>query len=202
MAAHGTGKADMKGAGSGMREAESAGGNSGHWVCRRFPLPASRSPLYCILIHGPTRHMAIPEQETSWTTSHIGPARFRTEIRSRDHFFVADEPFSVGGRDAGPTPYELLLASLGACTAMTLRMYADRKQWPLQDVRVRLRTSGSHAEDCVKCEEDEVGMTTVEREVELSGPLTDEQKTRLLEIADRCPIKQTLARGVRVVAAR
>jgi putative redox protein len=146
--------------------------------------------------------MASTEQETSWITSRTGPARFRTEVRARDHFFVADEPFAVGGRNEGPTPYELLLASLGTCTAMTLRMYADRKQWPLEDVRVRLRTSSSHAEDCVHCEDDEVGMTTVEREVELSGPLTDEQAARLLEIADRCPIKQTLSRGVRVVAAR
>ena len=85
---------------------------------------------------------------------------------------------------------------------MTLRMYADRKQWPLEDVRVRLRTSRSHAEDCVHCEDEEVGMMTLEREIELSGPLSDEQRERLLQIADRCPIKQTLQRGIRVEAAR
>ncbi|HJU90823.1 MAG TPA: OsmC family protein [Gemmatimonadaceae bacterium] len=146
-----------------------------------------------------------PEQtasDTGWVTSHIGVNRFRTEIRARSHFLVADEPFAVGGRDDGPTPYDLLLASLGACMAMTLRMYADRKKWPLEDVRVRLRTSSSHAEDCVQCDTAEVGLTTLEYDVELSGPLDDEQRTRILAIAERCPIKQTLGRGVRVVKAR
>lgn len=140
--------------------------------------------------------------DTGWVTARIGVDHYRAEIRARSHVFVADEPFAVGGRDKGPTPYELLLASLGACMAMTLRMYADRKQWPLEDVRVRLRTSRSHAEDCVQCDQAEVGLATLEYEVELSGPLTDEQTTRILGIAERCPIKQTLSRGVRVVKAR
>ena len=139
---------------------------------------------------------------TGWVTARIGVDHYRTEIRARSHFLVTDEPFAVGGRDQGPTPYEMLLASLGGCMAMTLRMYADRKQWPLEAVRVRIRTSSSHAEDCVQCDTAEVGLTTLEFEVELSGPLTDEQHERLLQIAERCPIKQTLTRGVRVVKAR
>ncbi|HET7602623.1 MAG TPA: OsmC family protein [Gemmatimonadales bacterium] len=131
-----------------------------------------------------------------WVTARIGVNGFRTEIEARSHGLVADEPTALGGTDRGPTPYELLLAALGSCMVMTLRMYADRKGWPLEGVEVRLRTTQSHEADCVQCEENEVGITTVERQLELLGQLTDAQRERLLEIADRCPVKQTLERGV------
>jgi putative redox protein len=131
-----------------------------------------------------------------WVTARIGLNGFRTEIEARSHGLVADEPTALGGTDRGPTPYELLLGALGSCMAMTLRMYADRKGWPLEGVEVRLRTAQSHEADCVQCEEHDVGITTVERQLELSGQLTDAQRERLLEIADRCPVKQTLERGV------
>jgi putative redox protein len=111
---------------------------------------------------------------------------------------VADEPTALGGTDRGPTPYELLLGALGSCTVMTLRMYADRKGWPLEGVEVRLRTSQSHEADCVQCDEKDVGITTVERQLELFGMLTDAQRERLLEIADRCPVKQTLEKGLAI----
>ena len=109
---------------------------------------------------------------------------------------------ALGGTDEGPTPYELLLGAIGGCTAITLRMYADRKGWPLEGVEVRLRTARSHERDCERCETETVGIDTLEREVELAGPLTDEQRRRLLAIADRCPVKQSLERGIRVVPAR
>ncbi|HET9603231.1 MAG TPA: OsmC family protein [Gemmatimonadales bacterium] len=133
-----------------------------------------------------------------WVTARIGLNGFRTEIEARSHGLVADEPTSLGGTDRGPTPYELLLGALGSCMVMTLRMYADRKGWPLDGVEVRLRTTQSHEADCVQCEENDVGITTVERQLELFGALTDAQRERLLEIADRCPVKQTLERGIAI----
>jgi putative redox protein len=134
----------------------------------------------------------------AWVTTHVGPNGFRADVSAGSHTLVADEPIAVGGTDQGPTPYELLLSALGACTAMTLRMYADRKKWPLEDVRVRLRSSRSHERDCENCERQEVGIHRIERKLELSGALTDEQRKRLEEIADRCPVKQTIQREIRV----
>ncbi len=143
-----------------------------------------------------------PEGEGGhWVVARIGPSGFRTELEARSHGLVADEPVPLGGTDRGPTPYELLLGALGSCTAMTLRMYADRKEWPLETVEVRLRTSHSHETDCAECEVADVGITTLEREIDFTGALNDEQRGRLLEIADRCPVKQTLERGVRSAEA-
>jgi putative redox protein len=136
-----------------------------------------------------------------WVTARVGATGFRTDIQARTHALVADEPAALGGSDLGPTPYEFVLAALSGCTAMTMRMYADRKGWPLQGVEVRMRTARSHELDCEQCETEDVGITRVERRVELAGPLNDEQRRRLLQIADRCPVKQTFARGIEVVAA-
>ena len=134
-----------------------------------------------------------------WVTSRVGARGFRADITAGAHALVADEPSSVGGSDAGPTPYEYLLAALGGCMAMTLRMYADRKKWPLENVVVQLRTARSHERDCENCEKEKVGIGRIERRVELGGPLSDDQRRRLLEIADRCPVKQSLERGIQVV---
>jgi putative redox protein len=141
------------------------------------------------------------EDVDRWVTARTGPSGFRTELETRSHGLVADEPVSLGGTDRGPTPYELLLGALSGCMAMTLRMYADRKGWPLEGVEVRLRTARSHELDCEHCETEAVGITRIEREVELAGPLAAEQRARLLQIADRCPVKQTLERGISVVDA-
>jgi putative redox protein len=113
----------------------------------------------------------------------------------RGHGSVADEPVAVGGADAGPTPYDLLLS---ACTGMTLRMYADRKGWPVQDIVVRLQHEKIHAIDEARCEDREARLDRVEREVEITGGLSAEQRTRLVEIADRCPVHRTLSGGVHV----
>jgi putative redox protein len=117
---------------------------------------------------------------------------FAQEITAGRHTLRADEPVGVGGTDTGPNPYDLLLAALGSCTSMTVRLYADRKKWPLHEVTVRLSHEKIYARDCLECETKEGRLDQVTREIELTGPLDAEQRARLLQIADRCPVHQTL----------
>jgi uncharacterized OsmC-like protein/fermentation-respiration switch protein FrsA (DUF1100 family) len=117
---------------------------------------------------------------------------FAQNIYSDTHHWIADEPKSVGGSNSGPDPYEHLLAALGACTAMTLRMYAKRKSLQLDDVSVSLQHSRSHAADCESCDEKPMKIDVIDRTISLTGDLSPEQRTRLLEIADRCPVHRTL----------
>jgi putative redox protein len=119
-------------------------------------------------------------------------AGFRTEMLANGFPLVADEPESVGGTNTGPTPYDYVVAGLGACTAMTLRMYAERKKWPLETVEVYLNHDKVHAKDCQKCAENNGKVDQVKRSLVLTGPLNEEQRARLLEIADRCPVHRTL----------
>lgn len=123
---------------------------------------------------------------------------YRTRIIAGRHRFVADEPERVGGGDEGPNPYDLLLAGLGACTAMTLRMYADRKEWPLEETRVELEHARVHADDCDDCETKEGKVDVIERRLSISGDLSDEQRQRLVEIADRCPVSRTLTSETKI----
>jgi len=121
---------------------------------------------------------------------------YAEDIFIANHTLRADEPVAVGGADTGPTPHDMLLAALGACTAITLRMYANRKKWPLERVSVRLRQERIHAEDCKNCETKEGRVDHIERDITIEGPLDDAQKARLLEIADRCPVHRTLTSEV------
>jgi len=121
-----------------------------------------------------------------------------TEVEAGGHTVVADEPENLGGTDNGPTPYDYLLAALGGCTAMTLRMYADRKGWPLESVTVRLSQDRIHAKDCGECETEEGRIDRIGREIELGGPLDEKQRRRLMEVADMCPVHRTLKREVLV----
>lgn len=143
--------------------------------------------------------LAPPTDANQWVRARVGAAGFRVDINARTHHLVADEPRALGGSDAGPTPYELMLAALAGCTAMTVRMYAERKGWPLEEAVVWLRQARAHEPDCEQCATQKVGMGNIERRVDLLGPLSEEQRVRLLEIADRCPVKQTLERGITVV---
>jgi putative redox protein len=108
------------------------------------------------------------------------------------HHLLADEPKTSGGSDAGPDPYELLLSALGSCTNMTLRMYADRKKWSLKEIRVALTHSKNYANDCVNCEQPTAMLDRIERRIMLIGELTVEQRQRLLEIANLCPVHKSL----------
>ncbi|HHH35726.1 MAG TPA: OsmC family protein [Gammaproteobacteria bacterium] len=128
----------------------------------------------------------------------IGREHYCTRVRAGAHQLVLDEPRRLGGGDCGPNPYEALSAALGSCTAITLRMYADRKQWPLEEVRVVLRHSKVHVEDCRGCEEGAHTVDLIRRDIQLKGRLSQEQRQRLLEIADRCPVHRSLHQGVRV----
>jgi len=128
--------------------------------------------------------------------SSTGKDHYYTEIEADGHTIIADEPHSVGGGEQGADPYELLSSSLGACTGITLRMYADRKGWPLRQVNVLLRHRKVHAVDCDDCPDARTMIDTIMREIELIGDLTGEQKKRLLEIANRCPVHRTLQEKV------
>ncbi|MGA2882527.1 MAG: OsmC family protein [Bryobacteraceae bacterium] len=125
-------------------------------------------------------------------------AGFAQEITAGPHRFFSDEPKDAGGENAGPSPYELLAAALGACTSMTLGMYARSKQWPLASVIVRLRHSKIHANDCVDCDTKDAALDRIERDIELTGDLTGDQRAKLLEIADKCPVHRTLTRGIKI----
>jgi len=128
-----------------------------------------------------------------------GPATgFRTEVDVGGHQLVVDEPIPVGGTDEGPSPYEMLLAGLGACTVMTLRIYADRRKWPLERARVTLEHHKVHVQDCIDCDQKQARIDVVERIITLEGSLTEEQRAKLMEIAERCPVHQTLQSKIQV----
>lgn len=140
------------------------------------------------------------EVEAGWVlVEETGMGKFGNRVTSGRHTLQMDEPQSVGGRDAGMSPYDLLLAALGGCTSMTLRMYADRKQLPLERVGVRLRHQKIHAEDCADCETKAGKIDLIDREIAIAGALSNEQRQRLLEIADRCPVHHTLVSENKIV---
>ena len=146
----------------------------GAWVSRYLPLEIDKKE---------------PSEDV---TVQLGSDGFTTEIAAGNHVFLADEPEEVGGNNMGPTPYQLLNASLGSCTAMTLKMYADRKSWPLEKVTVFLQNSKLHVEDSSHPEGKKSKVEVFKRRILMEGDLDQEQRERLLEIADKCPVHRTL----------
>ena len=140
------------------------------------------------------------EDQAFPVTVQIGAVGYATDVSLGKHSLRADEPASVGGTDTGPTPYDLLLSALGTCTAITLRMYADRKGWPLAGATVELRHDRVHARDCAECETKTGFVSRISKRITLSGELDDTQRTRLLEIADRCPVHRTLGSEIVITA--
>ena len=126
-------------------------------------------------------------------------SKFQQTVTTGPHEMVADEPVAVGGQDSGPGPYDFVLAGLGACTSMTMRMYADRKSLPVDRFTVTLKHSKIHAEDCAECET-RVGMLDqIDRVISIEGDLDADQRKRLMEIADKCPVHRTLTSEIRIV---
>lgn len=152
------------------------------WAARYLPPPESTQALEAGLVE----------------VSETGEGKFANLVRAGRHSLPADEPEKLGGGDSGMSPYDFLLASLGACTSMTLRMYAQQKNLPLSGVSVRLRQQRVHAEDCADCDSTEGHITEITREIALAGELSDTQRQRLLEIADKCPVHRTLTGEVKV----
>ena len=143
--------------------------------------------------------MATTEQtEPGHLIVHGTAAGFAQEVKVGSHELFADEPVSYGGTDTGPTPYDLLLAALGTCTSMTIGFYARKRRWPLEDISVSLRHSKIHAIDCEECETKEGKIDRIELDIQLTGSLTDEQRAKLIEIAGKCPVHQTLTSEINI----
>ena len=123
---------------------------------------------------------------------------FTQKIQVGSHHLIADEPLSFGGTDSGASPYDLILAALGSCTSMTIGLYARKRGWPLEEITVSLRHSKIHARDCDDCETKEGKVDRIWRDIHLTGSLTDEQRAKLMEIADKCPVHQTLTSEINI----
>jgi uncharacterized OsmC-like protein len=127
-----------------------------------------------------------------------GADGYGQEITAGRHRLIADEPVSSGGPDGGPPPYDLLMAAFGACTSMTIALYARRMSWPLEGVTVRLRHLRIHAEDCAECETKQGLLDQIERGITIAGDLTPEQQAKALAIADKCPVHRTLTSEIQI----
>ena len=150
------------------------------------------------------RYLPIPENEELSTEHNVVASLdasdgFTTALKVGSHFMTADEPLSFGGNDYGPSPYELVSAALSACTVMTIQMYAKRKGWSLDNVQAHTSYSKSHAKDCENCETDNSKLDTFVREITISGNLDEKQKSRIMQIADKCPIHKTLNSTVQII---
>lgn len=150
------------------------------------------------------RYLDIPEAAPLKTKHQVAASLdkedgFSTQMKLGNHYMLADEPASYGGNDFGPSPYELVSAGLSACTAMTIQMYAKRKQWDVQNVEVHTSYSKTHAQDCEDCELPSAKIDTFDREIKLTGDLDQQQTDRILEIADKCPVHKTLHSETQVI---
>lgn len=155
--------------------AEYAAGIVAAWASRYLPAPED------------ARHAPVGTVEVE-----TAAGKFAQWVRTPGHSFIADEPATYGGEDDGPTPYDLLQASLGTCTAMTIQMYAERKKWALESVRIELEHTRDHHQDCTDCERDGAQIQAIDLAIELTGDLDAEQRAKLMEIARKCPVHRTI----------
>jgi putative redox protein len=147
----------------------------------------------------PAKAMDLPEQPRKVVVRETRDSKFNQIVSVGPHRLTADEPVAAGGEDAGPGPYDFLLAGLGACTSMTMRLYADRKSLPLDRVTVTLKHSKIYARDCAECETREGMLDQIERDIAMDGALDADQRKKLMEIADKCPVHRTLTSEIRIV---
>ena len=147
----------------------------------------------------PAKAVDLLEEPRKVVVQETRKSKFNQIITVGPHHLVADEPVTAGGADAGPGPYDFLLAGLGACTSMTMRLYADRKSLPLDRVTVTLKHSKIYAKDCEECETREGMLDQIERDITMDGALDAEQRKKLMEIADKCPVHRTLTSEIRIV---
>lgn len=154
----------------------------GSWLSRYLPEPSDERV----------------ESEHEVVIKSRGEAKFTQDIYTKDHYIVADEPKRVGGANLGMNPYELLLSSLGACTAMTMKMYADRKGYNLKDVKVELSHSKEYVEDCLTCEEEGAKLDIITKQISIGGNLSDVEREKIIAIAEKCPVNRTLQSEIRI----
>src|SRR5437763_667623 len=138
------------------------------------------------------------QTEPAHVIVHGTAAGFAQEIEIGSHELFADEPVSYGGTDTGASPYDLILAALGACTSMTIGLYARKRSWPLEKITVSLKHSKIHAKDCEECETKEGKIDRIELDIQRTGSLTEEQRAKLMEIAAKCPVHQTLTSEINI----
>lgn len=155
-----------------------------------------------VIAHWASRYLNTTVQELPKTNKQVvvrvGSEDYTSDIIANGHRLTADEPTEMGGNNFGPSPYDYLLSALGACTAITLRMYANRKKWDLQEALVHLSHKKDYASDCEDCETDKSKIDVMERSIKLKGNLDEDQKKRLIEIADKCPVHKTLHGDIEV----
>jgi len=131
---------------------------------------------------------------------HLGNDNYKTVMNAGNHELISDEPEKVGGKNLGPDPYDYLLMSLGSCSVITMRMYADRKEWPVEDIYVEMRHFKDHADDCEDCDDPKARIDKIEKEIIIKGDLSDEQIERLLEISKKCPVHRTLLNDIEIIS--
>ena len=167
-------------------------------------LSNKRDSLYAgrVIASWASRYISTPKQEKPKTkhqvVANLGSEGFTTQIKAGNHYFIADEPKDFGGDDFGPSPYELISASLAACTSMTIQMYCKRKKWNVENVETHVNHSREHAEDCEKCIDKTAKIDIFSRAILLKGNLDKKQRTKILEIADKCPVHRTLHNEIKV----
>jgi putative redox protein len=172
---------------SGKRDAAYVADVIAAWVTRYLDLVVSEQ----VADPGEApRHVVVRETRNS---------KFQQTVTIGPHRLLADEPAAAGGEDTGPGPYDFVLAGLGACTSMTMRLYAERKSLPLERVTVTLKHSKIHAEDCAECETKAGMLDQIERVIAMEGTLDPEQRKKLMEIADKCPVHRTLTSEIHIV---